>query len=68
MEKTLVISILINIFLSGGLITLTIFEWKSARDNMRFLESIEKLLSLMLDLKKTELKEESNEPRQSDRT
>lgn len=54
METTLVISILINIFLSGGLITLTIFEWKSTRDNLRFLESIEELTRLIYDLGKVD--------------
>ena len=56
MEITLVISLLINIFLSGGFITLTIFEWKSTRDNLRFLESIEEELTrLIYDLGKVDI-------------
>ena len=68
METTLVISILINIFLSGSLITLTIHEMKTTKDEIRFLNTIEELTRLIRDLNKAELKEDSNELRQSNRT
>lgn len=58
METTLVISILINIFLSGSLITLTIHEMKTTKDEIRFLNTIEELTRLIrdFDLKKKEEK------------
>ena len=56
METTLVISILINIFLSGCLITLTIHEIKTTKDNIRFLSGIEELTRLIYGLSKVDMK------------
>ncbi len=62
METTIVISILLNIFLIGCLITLTIHEIKTTKDNIRFLSGIEELTRLIYDLNKVdkEIKEKED--------